>query len=558
VYKKISDYGIIGNLQSVALIGLDGSIDWMCLPHMDSPSVFAALLDDCQGGRFSISPAGEWDSVADYLPGTNILVTQFRTRDGLLRLTDFMPIVTNNGEKRRKGRKVLYRLAEVLQGKVSVRLTFEPRFDYARAKGVLEKHKSGLFARGKDQGLTLASTHELEIREGRGEAEWDLSEGARVWLHLRDGAEEPAEVDIREAEQALRETEAYWQNWLRKAETGQTIDSGPYQGLVERSALVLKLLYYDPAGTIAAAATTSLPEEIGGGRNWDYRYTWLRDSSFTLQALFSLGHLSETRRYLKWIEKLIAEHGAQKLQIMYGLHGERDLPEQELPHLEGYKGSRPVRIGNGAANQRQLDIYGEVMDAALKLSQYAGKIDAKIWPNLRSICNYVMEHWAEKDSGIWEVRCGPYHFVYSKVMCWVALDRGITIARRYGFPADLGKWESTRLRIKREALEKGWNEGKKAFVQHYDTDALDASNLLMPILGFLPFEDPRIISTIEAIREELGKDGFLYRYLGEDGLSGREGTFLLCSFWLAQNWIGLGRLEEAENLLRPRAFFRGV
>ena len=550
MYKKISDYGIIGNLHSVALIGLDGSIDWMCLPHMDSPSVFAALLDDRKGGRFCIFPMDEWDSVADYLPGTKILVTKFRTRDGLLQLTDFMPVAADEEEKQEKDQNELYRLVEVIRGKVPVRVTFEPRFDYARANIFLENRQGALIAKWNGKVIALASTHNLGIKEGKGEARWNLSEGARVWLRLQYGAEESAGIDPQEAERALRETETYWRNWLRRAETGQAMDFGPYQGLVERSALVLKLLYYNPTGTIAAAATTSLPEEIGGERNWDYRYTWLRDSSFTLQALFDLGHLSEMQGYLKWIEKLIAEHGAHKLQIMYGLRGERDLPEQELSHLEGYKGSKPVRIGNGAAAQRQLDIYGEIMDAALKLSQYAGKIDVEIWPNLRSICDHVVEHWTEKDSGIWEVRCGPYHFVYSKVMCWVALDRGITIARRYGFPADLEKWERARLQIKKEVLEKGWNEGKKSFVQHYDTDALDASNLLMPILGFLPFGDPRMVSTIEAIRGELEHDGFLYRYLGEDGLPGREGTFLLCTFWLVQNLIGLGRWEEAENLLR--------
>jgi hypothetical protein len=319
--------------------------------------------------------------------------------------------------------------------------------------------------------------------------------------------------------------------------------------MVDRAALVLKLLYYNPAGTIAAAATTSLPEEIGGVRNWDYRYTWVRDTSFTLQVLFNLGHLSETQGYLRWIERLLSEHGAGRMQIMYGLRGEADLPEEELSHLDGYKGSRPVRIGNGAASQRQLDIYGEIMDAALKLSDYVGKIDSERWPFLRGICDYVVEHWQDRDSGIWEIRGDPCHFVYSKMMCWVALDRGLTIARRYGFPADLKKWEETKAEIKGDVLEKGWNQEKQSFVQHYETDALDASNLLMPLLGFLPFEDPRIVSTIEATQRELGHDGFLYRYVGEDGLPGGEGTFLLCTFWLIDCLIGLQRFEEAEILI---------
>jgi len=328
------------------------------------------------------------------------------------------------------------------------------------------------------------------------------------------------------------------------------VNLGHYQPMVDRSALVLKLLQFEEAGTIAAAATTSLPEEIGGTRNWDYRYTWVRDTSFILEALFNLGHLSETEGYLRWVERLISEYGAERMQVMYGLRGQEELPEYELDHLEGYKGSRPVRIGNKAATQRQLDIYGEIMDAALRLSHYVGKIDYTMWPVLRDICDYVVKHWGEKDKGIWEVRSGPHSFVYSKIMCWVALDRGITIARRYGFPAELPRWEETREAIKQEVLAKGWSVKKRSFVQHYDTEALDSSNLIIPIFGFLPFEDPRVVSTIEATERELSHEGVLYRYICDDGLTGKEGTFLLCSFWLVDCLIGLGRVADAEFLLR--------
>jgi GH15 family glucan-1,4-alpha-glucosidase len=549
MYKKISDYGIIGNLHSIALIALDGSIDWLCLPHIDSPSIFGALLDDKKGGRFSISPLDEWDSTAEYIQGTNILKTRFRTRTGVVQITDFMPVLLGSEEETEGKHHELYRLVEVVKGKVNIKVVFEPRFNYAQAKTSLKKLDRGIIAQGNGESITLSSTRDLNVKSESAEAEWSLSEGEKVWLQLRYGMEAPAEINPEEADKALQDTETYWRTWLKKSETGRTVDLGRYQGMVERSALVLKLLYYNPTGTIAAAATTSLPEEIGGVRNWDYRYTWVRDTSFTLQALFNLGHLAETEGYLNWIKKLLSEYGAGKMQIMYGLRGEENLPEKKLHHLDGYKGSKPVRIGNAAAGQKQLDIYGELMDAALKLSDYVGKIDSEMWPFLRDICDYVVEHYKDRDSGIWEVRGGAYHFVYSKVMCWVALDRGLTIARRYGFPADIKKWEKTRTGIKEEILKKGWNEKKQSFVQHYETDALDASNLLMPLLGFLPFEDPRVVSTLEAIKQELSHNGFLYRYKTEDGLSGEEGAFLLCTFWLIDNLIALGRLEEAENLL---------
>jgi len=549
MYKKISDYGIIGDLHSIALIGLDGSIDWMCLPHIDSPSIFGALLDDKKGGRFSITPVDEWDSVAEYVSSTNILQTRFRTRTGVMQITDFMPVSASGREEFEEEGHELYRLVEIPEGEIKAGIIFDPRFDYARAATRLEEQGNGITATGNNEVIALSCSRKINITNNTVNVEWNLSRRDRVWLNLRFGVEEPAELDPEKADKALIDTETYWKNWLNISETGRTIQLGPYKDRIERSALVLKLLYYEPTGTIAAAATTSLPEEIGGVRNWDYRYTWVRDTSFTLQALFNLGHLSETEGYIRWIEKLLSEHGAGKMQIMYGLRGEEDLPEQELDQLDGYKGSRPVRIGNGAADQKQLDIYGELMDAALKLSDYVGKIDAKVWPFLQGVCDYVVDHWRDKDSGIWEVRGGPYEFVYSKVMCWVALDRGIIIAKRYGFPADLKKWQKTCDTIKEEVLGKGWNDKKKAFVQHYETDALDSSNLLIPILGFLPFTDPKVISMVEATRRELSHDGFLYRYIGDDGLSGEEGTFLLCTFWLINNLIALGKLNEAEALI---------
>jgi len=503
MYKQIGDYAIIGNLHSIALVGLDGSVDWLCLPHIDSPSIFGALLDDKRGGYFAVTPSGDFHSVAGYLEDTNILTTKFRTRTGIWQVTDFMPIPPHGPDDMEAGHHELYRFVEVTEGTVEVKLHFGPRFDYAREKPVFEKKGKSVLCTGKDISVSLLSTHDFIINDGKVEALWNIKEGDTIWLKMKYGIENNAEIDTEKAENVLRNTEAYWRVWVGRSETGVTVDLGPYHEMVKRSALTLKLLFYEPTGAIAAAGTTSLPEEIGGVRNWDYRYTWIRDASFTLQALFNLGHLSEMEGYLRWIEQLISKHGAENLQIMYGLRGEEELPEQELFHLDGYKGSRPVRIGNAAAKQKQLDIYGELMDAALKLSDYVGKIDIDMWPSLRSICDYVAENWQSRDSGIWELRGGPCRFVYSKVMCWVAIDRGITIAKRYGFPAELKKWIHVRDDIKEEVLRKGYSPLKKSFVQHYDSGTLDSSNLLLPILGFLPIDDPRIVSTIEVVQREL-------------------------------------------------------
>jgi GH15 family glucan-1,4-alpha-glucosidase len=550
MYKKISDYGVIGNLRSVALVGLDGSIDWLCLPYIDSPSVFGALLDDKKGGRFALTPEEPWDSVSEYLPETNILLTRFKTRTGVMELIDFMPIPAAGKDGCEGGKYELCRRISVTEGAMEVGMVFDPRFNYARTETTVERKGQMRIARNDGEVMVLAVSSEAPGGDDPRAARWTLTEGKRLWFRLRYDAEEVFACDAPSAEVALAQTEEYWHAWLRKRETGKSLRLGQFQPMVDRSALVLKLLQFEETGTLAAAATTSLPEEIGGVRNWDYRFTWVRDTSFTLDALFNLGHLSEMEGYLRWVERLVQGHGVENMQIMYGLRGEQHIAEQELEHLDGYRGSRPVRIGNGAAGQKQLDVYGEIMDAALSLSDYVGKIDYKMWPVLRDICNHVVRHWQDQDSGIWEIRGGPYSFVYSKVMCWVALDRGLMIAKRYGFPADARLWEETGKRIKDEVLTKGWSEEKRSFVQHFDSDALDSSSLLLPLFGFLPFDDPRVVSTVKALQHELSHEGFLYRYRGEDGLPGREGTFMLCSFWLVDCLIGLGRIGDAEVLLQ--------
>jgi GH15 family glucan-1,4-alpha-glucosidase len=560
MYKKIEDYGIIGDLQTAALVGLDGSVDWFCYPYIDSPSVFGALLDAEKGGCFAVRPAKPYDAVAFYLEETNILVTRFRTRTGILQLTDFMPVSYREESTDEQGAasRVLYRRLELKTGRMRVEVLFEPRYGYGALDTRLTPAHGGVLATAGDWSMGLTSTRSLNPEEVSDSVRvfWDLEARDRVWLRLgstdtrRCSDRDTSPLDPDRAEADLEATAGYWRSWLHQSETGRKVEPGPYRAMLHRSALLLKLLYYDPTGTIAAAPTTSLPEVIGGSRNWDYRYTWVRDTAFTLRALFELGHMSETQGYLSWLESVISGRGADQLQVLYGLRGETDLPERELDHLDGYKGSRPVRVGNRAAGQFQLDIYGELLDAGMRLSDYVGQIDHDLWPMLQGICDHVVKVWREPDHGIWEVRGGPYQFVHSKVMCWVALDRGVAIAERYGFPGDLEGWRRAMGEIREEVLDRGFCEEKQAFVQHYDTTDLDATGLLIPILGFLPADDPRAVGTVDAIQKELGRDGFVYRYLGDDGLDGREGTFLLCTFWLIDCLVELGRLDEAESLLR--------
>jgi GH15 family glucan-1,4-alpha-glucosidase len=552
MYKKISDYGLIGNSRTLALVGNDGSMDWLCLPFMDSPSVFAALLDEKKGGYFRVQPQGDWDSAVSYLAETNILQTIFRTRQGIIKLIDFMSISKQKGQESCEG-STIYRYIEATDGEVTIESIFAPRFDYAGKETSLEI-QDGMVkatAEGRHEPLVLRISHgHWMIQDDVAKAVWKLKKNDCLWLCLQHGSSNAKDHLLEEqAESCLKETQNFWREWLEKNETGRDLDLGHFQPMVDRSALVLKLLHFEPTGAIAAAATTSLPEVIGGVRNWDYRFSWIRDSALTVEALYNAGHLSEMESYLHWMIKVIRQ-SASELQILYGLRKGAILIEEELTHLEGYKGSSPVRIGNGAYDQKQLDVYGEIMDTALRLSNYVGKIDQPLWPALQNICDTVVMEWQTKDSGIWEVRGGPYHFVYSKIMCWTALDRGITIANRYGFPANVDEWRGHRQRIRAEILEKGWSESKQAFVQHYDSDALDASNLLIPFYRFLPYDDPRMISTVEAIRRELtDEEGLVYRYIAKDGLPGSEGVFLVCTFWLVDNLIGQHRFDEAQNLL---------
>ena len=545
-YKPIEDYGVIGDLHTVALVGKDGSIDWCCLPHFDSPSIFASILDAKKGGFFKIAPVHTAVQKQMYLPETCILLTRFLDPDGVAEVIDFMPLMEEASEL--VDAHQIVRQVRVVRGSVHLKVECFPAFDYARAKHTLKLDQRGaIFSTSREQ-VVLASPVKLyRVRQGV-QAEFIMHAGEELTFVLRRnerGKENPGIDTAFNGERAYQETVRFWRRWL--AGCGY---HGRWREMVQRSALTLKLLTFAPTGAIVAAPTASLPEEIGGERNWDYRYTWIRDAAFTVYGFIRLGLTREAENFVRWIEARAHEEASDgSLQIMYGINGEHDLPEQELKHLEGYRNSSPVRIGNGAYKQLQLDIYGELMDSVYLSNKYGKPISYDLWQHLTRVLDYVSGHWQEKDEGIWEVRGGRHHFVYSKLMCWVALDRGIRLADRRSFPGNHVRWLESRDAIYEEIMAKGWDASKKRFVQHYDTDALDASNLMMPLTFFVSPTDPRMQSTLNATLQTLVSDGLVYRYqIGKgasDGLMGEEGTFSMCTFWLVEALTRAGRLDEA-------------
>ncbi|MFC1919713.1 glycoside hydrolase family 15 protein [Chloroflexota bacterium] len=544
-YKSISDYGITGNMISAALVAKDGSIDWCCLPRFDSPSVFAAILDEENGGRFQISPKGAYESSQAYLPETNILKTTFKTETGTATLTDFMPCY--HGTRRGLSSFLqIHRLVQSDEGRASMEVVFQPKLDYARGETSLKASNYGVEASKGKEAVTLSSNASFKICDDSAISHFTVEQGQKAEFVLRYGAGKPLSPTVHNSAGRLEKTSAYWQELTKSCTC-----VGPWQAAIVRSYLTLHLLIYQPTGSIIAAATTSLPEEIGGERNWDYRYSWLRDASFTLDAFNRLGHKDEAVGFMKWLLDVTDLHGPGG-QILYGIDLEDPLDERILDHLEGYRKSRPVRIGNGAYKQRQLDVFGEVLEAAYNYVQIGGYISQNTWQVLEEYVNAADRLWKEPDNGIWEVRGGPFHFVHSKLMCWVALDRGIKIAESENYGSkSLEHWRRTVQDIRKEILTRGWNPKRQSFTQHFTTDALDSSNLLIPLYGFLPVTDDRIKSTIERTVNELSWDGLLRRYSTEhtdDGLSGSEGVFIWCSFWLVRNLIRLGRLDEARAL----------
>jgi GH15 family glucan-1,4-alpha-glucosidase len=545
VYLPIEQYGVIGDLHTVALCGVNGSIDWFCFPRFDSPSVFAALLDEARGGRFRIAPLDSGYTTKQlYLPDSNVLVTRFLSPDGVAEITDFMPVAATQGAAFRHR---LLREIHIVRGAMRFKIECQPRFDYARAAHTVRPVAGGVVFDSAGLTLELRSSLPLRIEGGDISCEVAMQAGERHVLILEQLHEEEGEHSRetrREFEETFGETQQFWRTWLSKSRY-----HGRWREIVNRSALVLKLLTYAPTGAIVAAPTASLPEAIGGARNWDYRYTWMRDASFTVYALLRIGFEAEAKQFMTWLEGRFRELEPDgSLQIMYRIDGSHEIPEVELDHLEGYRLSRPVRIGNNAANQLQLDIHGELMDAIYLFNKLGEPISYDLWSNVRRMLSWLGKHWEEPDEGIWEVRGGRRHFTFSKMMCWVAFERAMRVADQRGLPADTAAWQLSRDAIYEEVMAKGWNAERGAFTQSYGSPHLDASNLLMPLVKFTGPTDPRMLSTIDRTLDELVSDSLVYRYdplLTPDGVGGEEGTFSMCTFWLVEALTRAGRLEEA-------------
>jgi GH15 family glucan-1,4-alpha-glucosidase len=541
-YAPIRDYAAIGDGRTAALVAVDGSIDWLCLPDFDSASVFAAILDAERGGRFALEPEAAYDVERRYLPDTNVLETTFRAGDGVVRVTDALTLPGRGlGPSRELARRI-----EGLSGAVPMRWRVEPRFQYAaRAPRVAQRGGCVVAEQGRDA-LAVSSWEAgvPEIDAGIVSGRFVAGEGTRALLVLGSAHEEPLVFPDREgAEERLDGTVAFWRRWAEARDY-----KGPWRDAVVRSALLLKLLVFAPSGAVIAAPTTSLPETIGGERNWDYRFSWIRDSAFTIEALLDLGCASEADAFVSWLA-----HASQlthpRLQVLYRLNGSHRTPEERIP-LAGYRASTPVRVGNAAAVQRQLDVYGDLVQTAWIYSRRGAELDRDIGRRLAEIADLVCEIWKEPDSGIWEVRSEPLHFTQSKMLCFVALMRAIDLADADVIPAmNSAQWRREAKAIQEFVESRCFSPSKDAYVRAAGSEELDASLLLASLAGYSRGDDPRLVATIDAIRRELGRGPLLHRYLCDDGLPGEEGAFLPCSFWLAEALVRAGRFEEAGELM---------
>lgn len=545
---SVADHGLIGDGFSAALVRVDGAIDWLCLPRFDSPSVFGALLDEERGGFTSVSPVDyPFESLQRYDPGTNVLETLFRAEGrGVVRLTDYMPWTDDP----RSALHEVHRRVQCVEGEVPVRVVFDPRFGYARSETTLEVNGRSVLAKSASGDRLMAvlggSARWEERPEGGVQAVLDLKVGDRVWVVISWNTTERESVLAYRPFEALRNTRHRWRDWVR----GLDYD-GPWRHHVIRSGLLLKLLMYSPTGAMVAAPTTSIPEWIGGRRNWDYRYTWTRDTAMAVRAANLLGCTPEAREFFHFVRDTLERY--RKLQIMYAVDGDRVPDERTLDHLRGYRGSKPVRVGNGARDQLQLDTAGALMDAAYVYERGGGSLSARGWRRLREVVDNVATTWQEPDHGIWEPRAGKRHNVHSKLMSWLALRRGAELAPLFGDQQLRARWQSTADIVHAEICARGLDSGGRRFVAAYDHEHPDASLLLLPIHGFLPPADGRILETVEWIRAELGEGPYLYRYRSDDGVGGPEGAFVLCGFWLAEVLAMAGQIEEAQRIFVAHA-----
>lgn len=552
-YLPIENYGLIGNMHTAALVGMNGAIDWFCPERFDAPSVFARLLDGERGGTFLITPQSESATLKQfYWPDTNVLVTRFLCEEGVVEVIDYMPVGLPYEQMRDRW---LIRHVRTVRGTLPVRVFCQPAFNYARDPHDTRVTENGvIFCAKGNPGLALSSPLALTEQNGAVSASFSLDEGEGLVFSLQlsaDSGECPPPLSLEEEKAYFDCTVNYWREWL-----AHCTYTGRWREIVYRSALVMKLLTYAPTGAIVAAPTTSLPEEIGGERNWDYRYTWLRDAAFTVYGFIRIGFTEEAKAFTHWVEARMSElDDGETLQIMYTVDGHHELDEYTLDHLAGYRDSGPVRVGNGAYTQMQLDIYGELMDALYLHNKYVEPVAFDQWTQIVTMLDWVCKHWQRKDKGIWEIRGVDQSFVFSKVMLWVALDRGIRLANKRSLPAPLERWRTTRDIIYQDVLDKGWNDRLETFTQYYNGDTLDASNLIMPLVFFMSPRDPRMLKTLDAITKPLRQgglvsDSLVFRYdtsSGVDGLAGDEGSFNMCTFWLVEALTRAGRLEEARQ-----------
>jgi pentatricopeptide repeat protein len=554
-YPPIAEHGLIGDLQTAALVSTDGVVDWYCAPRFDSPSIFGALLDARNGGRMQVSPAEDgYTSKQLYFPSTAILITRFLTEGGVGEVIDFMPATSSTSATERHQ---LVRMLRCVRGTMRFTLEISPRFDYGRESHEVIPDEFGVLFKGTSTTLTMsvarepdderiARVHITEPGDIHGEVTLTAGQVRGVVLETGTG-EAPRQVRAAEIQSMFDETVQFWRSWLARSTY-----SGRWREVLERSAITLKLMTYAPSGGLVAAPTVGLPEQIGGERNWDYRYSWIRDSSFSVYSLLGMGFTEEAAAFAGWLEARVREQvGSNEgpLKIMYRVDGSSDLGETVLDHWEGYRGSRPVRIGNGAADQLQLDIYGEAMDSIYFADRRGLPTTHEAWMKISDLLNWLVEHWDQPDEGIWETRGGRKNFTYGRLMSWVAVDRGIRMADRHGRPAPVTQWRETRDAIYRQIMSRGWKPGRGAFVQEYDSTVLDSSLLRMSTVGFITPTDPMWSSTLRAMDQELVTDSLVYRYNPEaspDGLRGQEGTYSLCTFSYVDALARAGRLDEAE------------